>query len=431
MQDNFLKEQLFYIKRIKRGEACWEDLNLFRVQNGKERVNTDTLRKGSFLLQEYLNNEELLQEAESTISSVDSVETIEIDKDGNLASKKSLVLNESDLKNPSMLMAKHGFDPSKFELVSARNSVWNGDKDNTVKRYSSRIVVRPITKEEITFSDIDKYFATRVPAVSIPKWETYKYDDAKEILEIDLADLHHGLRSLQMETGKDFDLDIAHKYFRGCFEDIIRRTKGKRFKRVLLCTLGDIIHFDNDRLCTTGGTFQDTGHNLYEVFTKTADLLIETIQKLHEECKCPIEYIYCCGNHDRNTGYFLAHTVRNYFRNNDDFVFDIDPNPVKAKKIGCTLLGLCHGDMPQKRLADSLIFNFRKEYGETKFATLHCGHLHEESVSVQNGVFIKRVPKLCESSPWEHRQGYEANKAVLCYVYNEDIGLRETWYTYI
>lgn len=418
------------VKQIKNGEARWEDLNQFRVEHGKERVNTDTLRKGAYLLSEYLEEEPILSE-EPTTDVSGSYETIEIDKDGNLSSKKSLVLTDSDLKDPSALIAKHGFDPSKFELVSARNSIWDGDKDPNVKRYSSRIVVRPIEKEEITFADIDKYFATRPSPNGLPRWNSYYYDKSKEVLEIDLADLHHGLRSLQMETGKYFDLDVAHQYFRECFADIFERVRSKQFKKIIVCSLGDIIHFDNDRNCTTGGTFQDTGHNLFEVFTKTADLLTETLWKLYAECKCPIEYVYCCGNHDRNTGYFLAHTLKNYFHEHKDFEFDIEPNPIKAKKIGCTLLGLCHGDMPQKRLADSLIFNFRKEYGETKFATLHCGHLHEENVCVQNGVFIKRVPKLCESSPWEHRQGYEANKAVLCYVYNEDTGLRETWYSYI
>ena len=430
MQDNFLSKQLSLIKQIKNGDACWEDLNQFRVENGKDRVNTDTLRKGAYLLSEYLD-EDFSGGSCSTDEETSAYETIEIDREGNLSSKKSLILTDEDLKDPKALIAKHGFDPSKFELVSARNSIWDGDKDPAKKRYSSRIVVRPIEREEITFADIDKYFANKTDFPRLARWNSYYYDKAKEVLEIDLADLHHGLRSLQMETGKDFDLDVAHKYFKECFADIFERVRNKQFRKVMVCTLGDIIHFDNDRNCTTSGTFQDAGHNLYEVFAKTADLLIETLWNLYSECKCPVEYVYCCGNHDRNTGYFLAHTLKNYFRSNPDFIFDIDPNPIKAKKIGCTLLGLCHGDMPQKRLADSLIFNYRKEYGETKFATLHCGHLHEENVCVQNGVFIKRIPKMCESSPWEHRQGYEANKAVLCYVYNDDIGLRETWYTYI
>ena len=49
MQDNFLSKQLSLIKQIKNGDACWEDLNQFRVENGKDRVNTDTLRKGAYL----------------------------------------------------------------------------------------------------------------------------------------------------------------------------------------------------------------------------------------------------------------------------------------------------------------------------------------------------------------------------------------------
>ena len=63
------------------------------------------------------------------------------------------------------------------------------------------------------------------------------------------------------------------------------------------------------------------------------------------------------------------------------------------------------------------------------------GHLHstqtlqkiEDSMS---GLIVRYLPTLCASSAWEHHEGYSKHpKTLISFVWNEDKGLREMWYS--
>ena len=193
-------------------------------------------------------------------------------------------------------------------------------------------------------------------------------------------------------------------------------------------TLGDILHVDNSHQTTTNGTFQQIDGRVPKIFDAAADMITEALEALLD-LRSPIEYIYVAGNHDRDTGYYLAKTVQTAFRRESNIQFDIEPNPLKAKMYGKCLVGYAHGDMPSKNLGSFLIKNFRKEFGESVYAEIHSGHLHSKSEEVMNEVKVIRLPALCESSYWEHSMGYKSERALICYVWNEDTGKREQWIT--
>ena len=52
-------------------------------------------------------------------------EQIDVNKDGSFTSDRLIEINEENLKNPEFLLNAHGYDPLEWELVSARNSIWN------------------------------------------------------------------------------------------------------------------------------------------------------------------------------------------------------------------------------------------------------------------------------------------------------------------
>jgi len=153
----------------------------------------------------------------------------------------------------------------------------------------------------------------------------------------------------------------------------------------------------------------------------------KTVQDELLKLKTPIEYVYISGNHDRNTGYFLAHTTQAAYKREPNITFDIEPNPCKAKLYGRTLVGYTHGDMPKKNMATWLLKDFRREYGQSDYAEIHSGHFHNETIREVNGIKVITLPKLCEASYWEHQQGYRSDKAMICYVWHVDYGKRETW----
>lgn len=345
-------------------------------------------------------------------------------------SEKVIALSANDLANPNALMKAHGFDPNFFELVSAKANFWQCQKkdgsDGTL--YQSKITVRPriaLVNEDI----IDEYFRNKNFDGFAPV-APFKYNPEDEYLEINITDLHIGLLSWMPETGENYDLKIVETRFREAIADVVYRCRGRRFKAIRFVTLGDILHVDNSKQETTNGTFQQIDGRIPKIFDLAVDMISDALQELLV-LKSPIEYVYIAGNHDRDSGYYLAKCIATMFRKNKNITFDISPNPIKAKTYGNNLVGYVHGDMPRKNLGTILLTNFRKEFGESTYAEVHCGHLHSKSEEIVNGIKVIHLPALCESSYWEHQQGYKSDRALLCYVWNGTTGKRESWVTNI
>ena len=51
-------------------------------------------------------------------------EIINISSDGSITNDKLIELSSDEAKTPEVLLKKHGFDPEKFDLVSAKNTMW-------------------------------------------------------------------------------------------------------------------------------------------------------------------------------------------------------------------------------------------------------------------------------------------------------------------
>lgn len=331
-----------------------------------------------------------------------------------------------------IIMAAHNLDPDKWEVVSFKSNFWQSQaKDNNViELYQSKVTVKPKVIDSMSFDIIDNYFNNKnwnIPAFNIVP---FKYNESDEYLDINFCDSHLGLLSWRNETGTDYDLHIASERFIQVFLDIVKRCKYRKFKSINFATLGDILHIDNYKNETAKGTRQDVDGRLSKIFDIGVDTIIQCINTLLE-LECPISYTYTCGNHDTFSGYALAKCVEKAFYNNPNVTFDISPMPQKVKQYGNMLVGYCHGDMVSKNLGEWLQKKYRKQFGECKFAEVHCGHLHSEAVKENCGVLIKHLPSICESSYWECSEGYSSDKGLMAFVYNENTGLRETWYTYL
>lgn len=331
-----------------------------------------------------------------------------------------------------VVMKAHNLDPNKWEVISFRSNFWQSQAkdDKIVELYQSKVTVKPKVNDTVSFEMIDNYFNNKnwnVPAFNVKPFE---YNDSDEYLDINFCDSHLGLLSWRNETGADYDLHIAAERFIQVFLDIVRRCEGRKFKLINFATLGDILHIDNYKNETAKGTRQDVDGRLSKIFDMGVDTIIQCINILLE-LGCPINYTYTCGNHDTFSGYALAKCVEQAFSKNPNVTFDISPMPQKAKQYGNMLVGYCHGDMSTKNLGEWLQKKYRKQFGECRFAEVHCGHLHSEAVKENCGVLIKHLPSICESSYWECSEGYSSDRGLMAFVYNENSGLRETWYTYL
>lgn len=327
-------------------------------------------------------------------------------------------------------MKAKGIDPNEWEVVTFVKNVWQSQaKDGTIKNLcQSKLSVRPKSGSFITFDDIDSYFAR--DEKNIIHSDEPKVNTDKHVLEIDLADLHCGLLSWKGETGSQQGVMKTAEQFLGAIKSITRKARDRDVGYIYFCSLGDIIHVDNDRGETTKGTLQQVDGRLGEIFCIAVDLMELAIKEMRG-LGVPVSYIYTRGNHDQNTGYFLAKTLEKAFQQDSEVIFDTAPNPQKAIHFGKVLVGLTHGDMPRKNRGSWLMHDYRTDFGESRFVEEHCGHIHDEEVSMINGIRSRSVMALTGNSFWEHQQGYRSDRGIQSFLWDAEHGLEETWYYYL
>lgn len=345
-----------------------------------------------------------------------------------------ITICDTDDITDEVMLKLHHLDTSKWDVVTYKNNFWHSQVKGGKRliMYQSKITVKP-KKEAITLDDIKQWFETTDFNFTKPLVIPQHYDPSGETLEIDVADLHSGLYSWMAETGANYDVKIAREFFMRGIVDVISRCEGRKFKKIILALLGDLLHTDNDQQTTTKGTFQQVDGRMPQVFTKTLETLIEAIDLL--AIIAPVDVLYTRGNHDYLTGWTLIKSLEMAYRKDEKVSVDVSPDTQKDRLIGCSLVGFVHGNMPKKNLSGWLQVRARQMRISIKYMEVHSGHNHTEETKeiqqtkTQEGVVVRTMPAICNGSTWEHNEGYSgATQAVVCFIWDDKRGLRETWY---
>jgi hypothetical protein len=417
---------------VKENEMDLEKSEIYELLFG-EPVSPDHARKALRTLDLTLEADAcyMPHEKDQDIDMTPNKTTVEINKDGTQSSSKLIRMKDEESKDANFLLKAHGYDLEVWELVSARSNIWNAysKQDGIMELYSSKIVVK-LKTVDWSVEEIDKYFMNKEFKNAKQLTQPTNYDANGEILEIDLPDLHAGLFSWRKETMEDYDIHIAKKNFLKCMNDILERCYGRKFKKIIFATLGDLLHVDNDNQTTSKGTLQQVDGRIPKVFDITLDMLIDAVELLGNFA--PLEIIYVPGNHDKTLGYALMKALEKAFRNDNNIVFDMSPNPRKYRRFENVLIGWLHGDCSKNNISEWLQVEARKDFGDSLFAEVHAGHYHHTQTLEKSGMIVRYLPTICASSAWEHQRGYSKNvKSIISFVWNTVSGLREMWFSNI
>lgn len=228
--------------------------------------------------------------------------TIELNKDGSQTSDKLLQMSEEECKDVRFLLEAHGYDVQAWELVSARNNIWNvySKQDGVQTLYSSKIVVKPVSEYVWNAEDIKKLFNNlhtftdrRIDIKPL------QYEKNGKALVIPIADLHYGLVADKFSTGNDYNVEIAERSFYVVLQDVIDRIAGKRFEKVVFVIGNDFINADNLNNTTTKGTPQDVGNIWFKIVQDATQMIIKGIDMLTRIA--PVDVVYVPSNHDLHT----------------------------------------------------------------------------------------------------------------------------------
>ena len=99
---------------------------------------------------------------------------------------------------------------------------------------------------------------------------------------------------------------------------------------------------------------------------------------------------------------------------------------------GDCLIGFAHGDMQKKRLGQWLHQEAREEYGKSKWAEMHVGHIHHQVTQEENGIILRHLPTITPDDKWHYDKGFVGSvRGTICFVWDKKAGLREQWYTIV
>lgn len=356
--------------------------------------------------------------------------TTEINKDGTYSSDKLLVMSEEESKNVNYLLKSHGFDNLSWELVSARNNIWNvySKQDGVKTLYSSKIVTKPKVNQfninwiKQALEDLD---------LESPVVDQKPYHVKGKTLEINLADVHIDKLCCIDETRNSYSTEIGIQRLWNVINDIIEKVNFYNIKKIIFPFGQDVANIDNIFNSTTKNTPQDTDVK-YDVMYKL--LLKNIIQIIHKLTDiAPVHVIYVGGNHDKVTSFTMTEAMYWHFLNNDNVEVDSVFNNRKYIMIGKNLLGLAHGADERKNIVYCMQNDVPELWGKAKYREFHLSHFHKEKMTdEQNGIVFRWISAICGNDAWTYNSGYVgAQKKAQSFIWDDDKGLEMIINSYV
>lgn len=376
-----------------------------------------------------------LNENFEPINSISARETIEFNRDGTKTSDKVIEVGKGKELTEELLLKKHGFDPQRFSLVSAKNSNWQGQAKGrgTVDFYSSKITVKPKTDFSWNEENIERLFSNMFSSmknaplanpVSVDSKTNYSKNGLALIIPV--VDLHYALKTYEECTGSHYGAYETESLFKTCIKDIISRTRQYKFEKIFFTIGCDMLNYDNLSFSTTAGTPQNGAMPIEVAIEKVTNMLIDAIEQLRTLSN--VHVIHIPGNHDKVSGFGIANALRCFYSNVDDVVVDYQPIDRKYVVFGNTLLGFAH-DVDIKRINDIVQCEARKLIGKTNKTVYFLSHYHHEEAFDKSGTDIRRLQAISSPSRWTYEKGLFAVRKMSSFIIDKDVGITDVLYT--
>ena len=289
------------------------------------------------------------------------------------------------------------------------------------KKFSIFAKPNEYTRDEFlkSIEDLISNYSPSYPHIDYPKRED------GHLLIINPADVHIGKFADSLETGDDYNIEIAKERVREGVKGILRNAEGFPIEKILFCIGNDILHTDNTMGSTTRLTPQDTDGKWFRHFTEALELYVEIVEMLIQIA--PVDCVHSMSNHDYMSGFHLAHALKSWYRNTDSVYVDADPKHRKYYSWKNSLIGLTHGDGAKlNNLPLHMAQEEPKMWAETKYRYWYLHHLHHKQrykfmSSFDNiGVTVEFLRSPSGSDSWHYQKGYTGSiKAVEGFIHNK------------
>lgn len=251
-----------------------------------------------------------------------------------------------------------------------------------------------------------------------PKYPKLTYQKKKEphLLVVDPADIHIGKLCKVIETGDEYNHDIAVERVKSGVLGLLNKCSFD-IEQILFIIGNDILHVDSPRSTTTSGTHQDTSTMWFDSFKIAQRLLIDCIEILVQVA--PVHVQYDPSNHDYTNGFFLAQTIEAWFKNSKNITFNTTVAHRKYYRYGSNLIGTTHGDGAREQDLPLLMAHESKDWNDCKHRYFYIHHIHHKKSKDYMSVNVEALRSPSGTDSWHHRNGYQHSpKAVEGFIHH-------------
>lgn len=257
-----------------------------------------------------------------------------------------------------------------------------------------------------------------------PKYNEIKRTKSKDahLLVVDVADLHIGKLSSSFETGEDYNNQIAIKRAKEGVQGLLDKSAGFNIDKILFIAGNDILHIDNPKRTTSAGTPQDTDGMWYDNFLLAKQLYVDILEMLLPIAD--VHFQYDPSNHDYTNGFFLADTIRTWFRNNKNITFNTSISHRKYFTYGENLIATTHGDGAKETDLPLLMAQeAAKDWAVCPHRYFYTHHIHHKRSRDYGSVCVESLRSPSGTDSWHHRNGYvHSPKAVEAFIHHPKHG---------
>lgn len=241
-----------------------------------------------------------------------------------------------------------------------------------------------------------------------------------------LGDPHIGMMAWGEESGQDWDLKIAEKYFCEVFDKLVKRAPA--CSEAVIVNLGDFFHADNLEAVTTrsGHSLDVDGRfaKMVRVGVKIIRQMIESSLQHHDK----VRVINATGNHDDTSAMFLSVCLANIYENEPRVIIDTSPAPFHYFTWGNSLFGVHHGhSCKAERLPGVMAADQPKLWGASDYRYWLTGHIHHDTLKEYAGVTVESFRTLAAKDAYAAWGGYRAGQDSKALIVSKDGGIVERY----
>jgi len=256
-----------------------------------------------------------------------------------------------------------------------------------------------------------------------PTYREFKREKQRDphMLLFDPADIHVGKYASKMETGTEYNVDIAVNRVRDGLHGVLQKASGFTIEKVFVVIGNDVLHTDTPKTTTTSGTHQDTIGLWHENFVAAYKMYVNMIEELLTVAD--VHVIFNPSNHDWQQGFCLAQTVQAHFNKTNHVSFQVDMNHRKYTTYGKNLIGTTHGDSCKIPKLPLVMATESKDWTSCTKRYWYTHHVHSKHTEDFTGVTVESIRSPSEADGWHSRTGWVgAPKAIEGFIHHPTQG---------